>query len=168
LPDRTSIANRYPPDSTLFISIHCNASRAREGGYGTEAYIFNLDATDNEARALAARENMGEPMDLTRILSHCYHTGTEPYSLDIAQRIRMSISRNVGLDDRGTRRAAFYVLAGTKTPSILLELAYISNSSERAKLQTDSFQQQIAEALFAAIMDFDKATTRSLAKNKAN
>ncbi len=168
LHERTAIANRYPPDSTLFISLHCNASRSREGGYGAEAYVFNLEATDNEARALAARENMGEPMDLTRILSHCYHTGTEPYSLDIAERVRKSIRSKVDLTDRGTRRAAFYVLAGTKMPGILLEIAYISNSRERAMLNRESFRQEIAEALFSAIIDFDRATSKSLAKEKTN
>lgn len=168
LHERTDIANKYPPDSTLFISLHCNASRSREGGYGTEAYVFNLEATDNEARALAARENMGEPMDLTRILSHCYHTGTEPYSLDIARRVRRSITNKVDLADRGTRRAAFYVLAGTKMPGILLELAYISNSRERAMLNRESFRQEVAEALFNAIIDFDRATSKSLAKEKTD
>lgn len=168
LHERTAIANRYPPDSTLFISLHCNASRSREGGYGTEVYVFNLEATDSEARALAARENMGEPMDLTLILSRCYHTGTEPYSLDIARRIRRSITSKVELADRGTRRAAFYVLAGTKMPGILVEIAYLSNSRERSMLNRESFRQEIAEALFNAIMDFDRATSKSLAKEKIN
>lgn len=168
LHERTAIANRYPPDSTLFISLHCNASRSRKGGYGTEAYVFNLEATDNEARALAARENMGESMDLTLILSHCYHTGTEPYSLDFARRVRKAITSTINLNDRGTRRAAFYVLAGTKMPGILLEIAYISNSRERAMLNSKKSRQKIAEALFNAIIDFDRATSKSLAKEKTN
>ncbi len=168
LPQRTSIANRYPADSTLFICIHCNASRSKVGGRGTETYVFDLEATDAEARALASRENEGESMDLTMILSHCYHTGTEPYSLDIAKRVQRSLTTKLNLDNRGVRRAPFYVLAGTKMPAILIEIAYISNTEEREKLQSDSFRQKVAEALYDAIIEFQDAVNRSLAKAKTN
>lgn len=168
LPTRTDIANRFPPNNTLFISIHCNAVRARSGGQGTEVYIFDLEATDSEARALAARENMGEPMDLTIILSRCYHIGTEPYTLEFARLLRESLSRSLGLGDRGTRRAAFYVLAGTKMPAVLLELAYISNPEERGLLQDSSFRQKAADAICDAIIEFSKLAERSLVKERNN
>jgi N-acetylmuramoyl-L-alanine amidase len=168
LPQRTSIANRYPADSTLFICIHCNASRSKTGGRGTETYIFNLEATDAEARALASRENEGEAMDLTMMLSHLYHTGTEPYTLDIAGRVQRSLTTKLELDNRGVRKAPFWVLAGTKMPGILVELAYVSNTEEREKLQSDSFRQKAAEALYDAIKGFHNAVNRSLAKAKPN
>jgi len=168
LSQRTSIANRYPADSTLFICIHCNASRSKVGGHGTETYVFDLEATDAEARALASRENEGESMDLTMILSHCYHTGTEPYSLDIARRVQRSLTTKLGFDDRGVRRAPFYVLAGTKMPAILVEVAYLSNTEEREKLQSESFRQKTAEALYDAIIGFQDAVNKSLAKAKPN
>jgi N-acetylmuramoyl-L-alanine amidase len=168
LPQRTSIANRYSPDSTLFVCIHINASPSKTGGGGTETYIFDLEATDKEANALAKRENEGEPMDLTIILSHLYHVGTEPYSLDIAKRVQKTVTSQLGLDNRGVRRAPFYVLAGTKMPAILVELAYVSNPSEREKLSNPSFRQQAAEALFGSIMGFKGAIDKSLAKAKPN
>ncbi|MGB9598112.1 MAG: N-acetylmuramoyl-L-alanine amidase, partial [Candidatus Poribacteria bacterium] len=168
LSQRTSIANRYPADSTLFICIHCNASRSKVGGRGTETYVFDLEATDAEARALASRENEGESMDLTMILSHCYHTGTEPYSLDIAKRVQKSLTTKLSFDNRGVRRAPFYVLAGTKMPAILVELAYISNTEEREKLQSENFRQKAAEALYDAIIGFQDAVNKSLAKLKPN
>lgn len=168
LSQRTSIANKYPPENTLFLCLHINASPSKTGGRGTETYIFNLEATDAEARALAKRENEGEAMDLTVILSHCYHTGTEPYSLEIANRVQKAITSQLGLDNRGVRRAPFYVLAGTKMPAILVELAYVSNPSEREKLNTPSFRQNAAEALYDAIMGFKGVVDRSLAKVKAN
>jgi len=168
LPQRTSIANRYPADSTLFICIHCNASRSKTGGRGTETYVFNLEATDAEARALASRENEGEAMDLTMILSHCYHAGTEPYTLDIAERVQRLLTTKLDLYSRGVRKAPFYVLAGTKMPAILVELAYVSNTEEREKLQSDDFRQKAAEALYDSIMGFHNAVNRSLAKAKPN
>jgi len=168
LSERTDIANRYPADSTLFLSIHCNAAPSKSGGRGTETYVFNLEATDNEARALASRENEGEPMDLTIILSHCYHAGTEIYSQDIARRALNTLTEKLDLSNRGVRHAAFFVLAGTKMPATLVELAYVSNSSERAKLQSASFRQKAAEALFDSIMSFKWSVSKSLAKNKTS
>jgi len=168
LSGRTDIANRYPADSTLFLCIHCNAAPSKVGGHGTETYVFNLEATDNEARALASRENEGEPMDLTMILSHCYHAGTEPYSMDIARRTLKSITENLDLSNRGVRHAAFYVLAGTKMPATLVELAYVSNTSEREKLQSEFYRQKAAEALFSAIIDFKGVVGKSVAKSKMN
>ena len=168
LSRRTDIANKYPANSTLFLCIHCNASRSKVGGYGTETYVFNLEATDNEARALASRENEGESMDLTMILSHCYHAGTEPYSLDIAKRTLRTLTEELDLSNRGVRHAAFYVLAGTKMPATLVELAYVSNTSEREKLQSESFRQKAAEALFHSIMDFKGVIGKSIAKSKMN
>jgi len=163
---RTDIANRSPADSTLFISIHCNAHR-RSSGRGLETYLFNMRATDAEAAALAERENASEKMDLAYILSHCYHVGTEPYSLEAAQKVQSLLVRRLGLRNRGVKRAPFYVLAGTKMPAILVELGFVSNYYDRKKLQSSSFRQSAAEALFDAIKYFDEANSKILLKADA-
>jgi len=160
---RTEIANQYLPDSTLFISIHCNSVRS-SSARGLETFVFNMEATDAAAAALAKRENAGENMDLEYILNHCYHVGTEPYSLGVAQKAQTSLAKGLKLRNRGVKRAPFFVLAGTKMPAILVEIGFISNYSDRKKLQSASFRQSAAEALFRAIKDFNMATARSLVK----
>jgi N-acetylmuramoyl-L-alanine amidase len=166
LTRRTDIANQSPADSTLFISIHCNAHR-RSSGRGLETYLFNMRATDAEAAALAERENASEKMDLAYILSHCYHVGTEPYSLEAAQKVQSLLVRRLGLRNRGVKRAPFYVLAGTKMPAILVELGFVSNYYDRKKLQSSSFRQKAAQALFDAIKYFDEANSKILLKADA-
>jgi N-acetylmuramoyl-L-alanine amidase len=163
LKRRTEIAAQYPADSTLFISIHCNAGRSSRGR-GLETFVFNIEATDAEAAALAKRENAEAKMDLAYILSHCYHVGTEPYSLEAANKIQASLVKRLRLRNRGVKRAPFYVLAGTKMPAILVELAFISNYYDRKKLRSASFRQSAAEALLEAIKDFDRAAGKLLAK----
>ena len=59
LPERVQIANAYPPDQTLFVSIHCNAHNNQKI-FGMESYIFDLQPSDERAANLAARENEGE------------------------------------------------------------------------------------------------------------
>ena len=163
LKRRTEIASQYPADSTLFISIHCN-SDPTSLGRGMETYVFDVKATDAAAAALAKRENADEEMDLTYILNHCYHVGNEPYSLKAAKKIQSSLVKKLKLRNRGIRRAPFYVLAGTKMPAVLIELGFISNYYDRRKLQSASFRQSAAEALFDAIKAFDKGTISSLVK----
>jgi len=163
LQRRTEIAAQYPADSTLFISIHCN-SDPTSLGRGLETYVFDTKASDAAAAALAERENAEEKMDLTYILNHCYHVGNEPYSLEAARKIQSLLVKKLKLKNRGIRRAPFYVLAGTKMPAVLIELGFISNRYDRKKLQSASFRQSSAEALFDAIKEFDRATVRSLVK----
>ena len=54
LDDRASAANAAKAD--LFLSIHCNASRAATA-HGTEVYYLSLDASDRAAALLAESEN---------------------------------------------------------------------------------------------------------------
>jgi N-acetylmuramoyl-L-alanine amidase len=164
LSRRTEIANQYPAGSTLFISIHCNADRSSLGR-GLETFVFDLEATDAEAAALAKRENADQKMDLAYILSYCYHVGNEPYSLEAAKRIQTSLVKRLRLRNRSVKRAPFYVLAGTKMPAILVELGFISNYYDRKKLQSASFRQSAAEAIFEMIRDFNKDTRLSLSLN---
>jgi len=163
LQQRTEISAQYPADSTFFISIHCN-SDPTSLGLGMETYVFDMKATDADAAALAKRENANVEMDITYILNNCYHVGNEPYSLEAAKNIQSSIVGKLKLKNRGIRRAPFYVLAGTKMPAVLMELGFISNRFDRKKLQSASFRQSAAEALFEAIKGFDKANARSLVK----
>lgn len=54
LYERTNVANDLEAD--LFISIHVNAAH-RKGAKGVETFFLNLEASDEEARKLAAFEN---------------------------------------------------------------------------------------------------------------
>ena len=58
------------------------------------------------------------------------------------------------LVDHGVKTAPFYVLRFTSMPSILAEIAFISNPSEEQLMQSDAFLSRIAEALFQGIKAF--------------
>lgn len=63
------------------------------------------------------------------------------------------ISKNLGgiLHDRGTRKGRL-LLRGLKMPSLLLEIGFITNPLEEARLKDDSFKDRISSAICEAIL----------------
>lgn len=65
-----------------------------------------------------------------------------------------------GLSTRGLRRADYRVLTRTRCPAILVELGYLSNSSEARFLADRSGQEQLAAALAEGVLAFIQAASR--------
>ncbi len=70
-----------------------------------------------------------------------------------AQAILRSLA-TTGLDSRGVRRENYRVLVQTESPAVLIELGYLSNAQEAAKLQNGAFQDRLAAALASGIADY--------------
>lgn len=56
-----------------------------------------------------------------------------------------------GLDNRGVRAADYRVLVRTNCAAVLVELGYLSNHADAAKLQNDAFQNRLADAICEGI-----------------
>jgi len=158
LEERTAIANREAAD--LFLSIHANASRAKQAG-GVETYFLNFADTPGAA-AVAARENAasGKPMsalpDVVRTIA--LNTKVDE-SRDVATLVQRALVQRLrtshkGLRDLGVKQAPFVVLIGAAMPSVLTEVSFITNDREARLLKGDTYRQRIAEALFAAIQKY--------------
>lgn len=52
-----------------------------------------------------------------------------------------------GLDSRGIHEADYRVLVQTNCPAVLVELGYLSNPQDAARLANDSFRDRLAEAI---------------------
>ena len=161
LEQRTAIANREGAD--LFLSIHANASRNLKAR-GVETYFLNF-AANPEAEAVAARENSasGQTMhrlpDIVRAITLNNKIDESRDFADTVQKamVRSLSSRNRELQDRGVKQAPFVVLIGAGMPSVLAEISFVSNKQEGLLLKTSAYRQQIAEALFDAIVKYQKS-----------
>ena len=160
LQERTEIANREGAD--LFLSIHANASRnvlAR----GIETYFLNF-ALNPEAEAVAARENAasGQAMhSLPDIVRAIALNNKINESRDLASTVQRSMSKRLGaknraLKDLGVKQAPFVVLIGAVMPSVLAEISFVTNKQDGALLKTQAYRQQIAQALFDAIISYQQ------------
>ncbi|MCX7597119.1 MAG: N-acetylmuramoyl-L-alanine amidase, partial [Fischerella sp.] len=90
----------------------------------------------------------GRP-DVNGLETYYYDTG---YSF--ARIVHRSILQSVNVRDRGVRRARFYVLRKSSMPSILVETGYMTGRQDMAKLQTTSYQNQMAEAIARGILRY--------------
>ncbi|MPL82090.1 Germination-specific N-acetylmuramoyl-L-alanine amidase [bioreactor metagenome] len=72
-------------------------------------------------------------------------------SLHLAGSIRTSVIDIIKTTDRGVKPGNLYVLNNTKIPAILLEIAFISNPYEEARLQNQTFRENAAAGIFRGI-----------------
>ena len=72
----------------------------------------------------------------------------------LAQEVQSGIIRQTSAVDKGTEPATFYVLRNSPIPSILVEMGFVTNASEAARLQDDSYRNKIAQGTFDGIVRY--------------
>ena len=161
LEERTAIANRQNAD--LFLSIHANSSRST-GAKGVETYFLSF-ASSPEAEEVAARENSAserEMHQLPDIIRAITLNNKLDESRDLANMVQESLVTNLkktnkDVRSRGVKKAPFVVLIGAQMPSVLAEIAFITNRQELQLLKTAAYKDKIAQALYAAVLRYRKS-----------
>ena len=160
LDDRAAAANAAKAD--VFLSIHCNASRAATA-HGTEVYYLSLDASDHAAALLAESENAAPVAtpntadknaavrDLDLILWDLAQNQHLSASARLAEIVQADFNRLLGITTRGVKQAPFRVLIGVNAPAVLVEVAFITNPDEEARIGSDEFRRQVAETLAGSV-----------------
>lgn len=151
-------------NADIFVSLHADAldnPRVRGGS----VYVLSESASQREAERLSVLANRGvspisglEQAGKDRIVKDIL--------IDLAQRDTMNNSSYLAraiIDEMDQvtymRRkdilfAGFMVLKAPDIPSILVELAYMSNPAEERKLRQSTFQQKLANAVADGIVDY--------------
>lgn len=158
LPDRTSLANARGAD--LFLSIHANASPNAQSR-GIETYYLDR-ASDRAAVRLAALENRTSETNVReteQLLADILLNLKLPESQRLARTVQQALlsrvaQRHGAVRDLGVKRAPFYVLTGAIMPAVLLETAFVSNPEEEKWLCSDAYQETVADAVSAAVMEY--------------
>lgn len=75
----------------------------------------------------------------------------------LALEVQSALIRETSAVNKGTQPATFYVLRNTSMPSILVEMGFVSNAAEAAKLQSDAYRDRIAQGVFAGIVKYFQA-----------
>jgi N-acetylmuramoyl-L-alanine amidase len=143
LIERMKVANGYVKgnnDNSLFISIHHNAYPFSTLVKGYETYYYSKAAAWDE-------EYPPDPMQVN----------FESESRRLASIVHPQVLNKTGLLDKGIQNdQAFFVIRNAQMPSVLVELGYMSNPSEESLIKTSRFQNDAAEALAQAAINFFK------------
>jgi N-acetylmuramoyl-L-alanine amidase len=168
LAERAEIANKNKAD--LFISIHSNAMPDKRFT-GAETYI--LGQTMDEANLqVAMKENSVityekdyqtkyEGFDPASAESYIIFSLVQntyvKQSTEFATLVQDQFRDRAGRRDRGVKQAGFVVLWRATMPSVLIELAFITNPEEEKYLMSEQGQDYLASAIFRAFRDYKQA-----------
>lgn len=161
LNSRAAIANNQK--AQLFVSVHVNSSY-RKSARGSETYFVSLKATDQESYELAQKENdsieeidkMADNNKLKMILWSMAQTEFIKESSKLAEYLQNEMNILLHTRNRGVKQAPFRVLMRVSMPAVLIEVAFISNDSEEAKLNRDEFLDRVAFAIYNGISKYIK------------
>jgi N-acetylmuramoyl-L-alanine amidase len=163
LEDRIKIAREYGTD--LFVSLHADASFNAQAR-GSSVYCLSISgATDEAAKILADKENMSnilggaslKPASLPRdpnvdqILLDLRQNNTMRESFRFADVLLEDIKTVNLLKYASYRQANFIVLKAPDIPSVLVELAYVTNKEDERLLNRNDFQEKIAKTLSTSV-----------------
>ena len=126
LADRAKFAATVNAD--IFVSLHMNSSTS-SAAKGTEVYYCSTNNAFNKAG-----------LNSYRLATAC---------LD-------SIVPAIGTSSRGVKSANYYVIKNNTVPAVLIELGFMSNSTDLNTITNKSIQQAAAKAIYDAIIKVSK------------
>jgi N-acetylmuramoyl-L-alanine amidase len=162
LGGRTAKARRARAD--LFISIHADAFLKPDARGSSVFALSEHGATSAAARWLAKSENDADLIggvniavkdpNLARTLLDLSQTATINDSLKLAKHVLGELGTMNTLHRGIVEQAGFAVLKSPDIPSILIETAFISNPEEERRLNDESYQWKIADAILAGVQRY--------------
>ena len=172
LRKRVDLGRRKGAD--LFISIHADSLAGRYANKvsGATVYTLSEQASDEEAKDLAAKENRSDIIagialpaqsdDVTNILIDLAQRETNNLSIGFADALLASMSGKIKFSKKSRRYAGFRVLKAPDVPSVLLELGYMSNRNDVKRFKSPAWRNKVAAAVAVAVDSyFTKRTARN-------
>jgi N-acetylmuramoyl-L-alanine amidase len=163
LPLRGRVELAQKKGAGLFLSIHADYfPKQTDKATGATVYTLSEEASDEEAKALAAKENFSDalagvelPSDsdevLANILIDLAQRETQNRSVTFARSIVGELAGKGSLHTRKLRSAGFRVLKAPDIPSALLELGFLSNPDDEKRLTSDAWRDNTAAAVAESI-----------------
>lgn len=121
LANRAAFANKVGAD--IFISLHMNSAGSSSAN-GTEVYY----SVNNNTSSFSGIK-----------------------SSTIANILKDNLVSGLGTKSRGVKTAGFYVIKHNTVPAVLIELGFLSGSSDYSKLTNAALQQKAAQIIYDSI-----------------
>ena len=157
IDERASIANNNKAD--LFISLHANSSRSVTRR-GAEVFYLSIDEYGAEAREVAEREAPllsvvgGGAREIDIVEWEMAQARHVDRSARLVELVEDELRQRVPMSPRAIQQAPFRVLVGANMPAVLVEMGFISNPDQERQLTAASFQNEVVDAVIAAVLRF--------------
>ncbi len=162
LGDRVKIA--HDAGASLFLSIHADMLADEPQVSGATAYTLSDKASDAQAARVAAKENesdlaagldgLDDHSEVADILFDLTRRETRAYSHVFARTLVGYLKDVAALNKNARRSAGFRVLKASDTPSVLLELGYLSSDKDTHNLTSPEWREHASIAVARAIDGF--------------
>ena len=159
LDQRADFANQTQAD--LFVSVHANYSSSA-AARGVETYYTNLFSAPG-SREVEKHEDgtlaMLTPVSLSAGGLHDKIEESRRLAANVQRSLYATLAANSpDIRNRGIKESAFAVLTGTTMPAILTEISFVSSPADERNLQSATYRQQIAEALYKGIARYQEGS----------
>ncbi len=134
----------------LFVSLHFNFGGTADG---IETYCVPPAGAPTTARA--PYEGETEAAGANAAVTN---NRFDEQNVWLAHCVQKSLIEATHANDRGVRRARFYVLRYAACPAILVENGFLSNRAEEARILTPEYREALARAIVAGIETYTGKT----------
>lgn len=80
-----------------------------------------------------------------------------PAGLPLAQRIQRRAMTTTTGENRGVKKASFYVIRKTRLTAVLVECGFLTNRQDVARARSATYRQALAAQIAAAILEYRRA-----------
>jgi N-acetylmuramoyl-L-alanine amidase len=163
---RSEVARKQ--NANFLVSIHADAAPNRDATGASVWVLSNRRANSEMAGWLEQHEKQSELLGgagdvlansqadpyLSQAVLDLQFGHSQRVGYDVAVDVLSQLQRVGNIHKRRPEHASLGVLRSPDIPSILVETGFISNSSEERLLGSDSYQQQIAEAIYNGLRNY--------------
>lgn len=151
-------------NAIAFISIHADSVK-RRGANGASVYVLSkkggttkfikqLEKSENATDIFGNYKSITDDKSLNTIMTNLARENKKHESYKLAQNILIQLKKVGKLHKKTPQKANFIVLKTPAIPSVLVEVAFISNPADEKRLNNSYQQNRIAESIYKGIVNY--------------